>query len=336
MRTWHVPLNQSPDQGLGAMHRSFNDHRERHMNGRTLRRTLAAMAIPLALAAAPSAQARVFNDLFLFGDSYTDTGAYVPLTNGTTAAAYLGQLYGITMTTSKDANPGTKGVNFAESGARVAVGPNAPATQPRSLTQQVAEFQAYVQAGKVTFDPGSSLFFLLGGLNDHNAPAAGIGAATLLQVQGLYGLGARYFEIALLPSLIPAFTDSANNLNPEYQALLPQLQALYPAATFKLSNWGGYYDDILTHPANYGVTNTTDQCFNLATFHQDCTTPDPYFYYYVAHPSDHTHRIVGQELFAEALAIPEPMSAELIAVGLVGLSALRRRSRAPVRGLAGT
>ena len=71
------------------------------------------------MALAGSAQAKAFTDLFIFGDSYSDTGAYVPLTNGTTAAAYLAALYGIPLVTSKATHPGTQGVNFAESGARV-------------------------------------------------------------------------------------------------------------------------------------------------------------------------------------------------------------------------
>ena len=61
---------------------------------------VAACALPCALTIGGAAQAKVFNDLFLFGDSYTDTGSYVPLTNGTTAGAYLGQLLGIPASTS--------------------------------------------------------------------------------------------------------------------------------------------------------------------------------------------------------------------------------------------
>ena len=233
----------------------------------------------------------MINDAFLFGDSYTDTGAYVPLTNGTTAAAYMASLFGINIVTSKDPAPGTNGVNFAESGARVAQGPTAPATQPRSLTQQVAEFKAYVQSGALTFDPASTLFFLAGGLNDHASPTGPIADATFQQVATLYGLGGRFFEIALLPSLIPAFADSARTFNPIYQQIVPQLQALYPDATIRLSNWGTYYDDILRNPSAYGITNTTDQCFNLQTGQREpaCTDPDKYFYYYIVHPSDHTH-----------------------------------------------
>ena len=136
------------------------------MKAQTLRAGLTAMAIAIGITMSSGAQAVEINDLFLFGDSYTDTGAYVPLTNGSTAGAYLASSFGIDLVTSKDAAPGTSGVNFAESGARVARGPTPPATQPRSLTQQVAEFQAYVQSGALTFDPDSTLFFLLGGLNE--------------------------------------------------------------------------------------------------------------------------------------------------------------------------
>jgi hypothetical protein len=57
-----------------------------------------------------------------------------------------------------------------------------------------------------------------------------------------------YFEIGLLPSAVPAFTDSATNLNPEYEALVPQLQGEFPDAVIHLSDWGPDYDDIICEP----------------------------------------------------------------------------------------
>src|SRR5262249_51045011 len=127
----------------------------------SMKTSLSLLAAGLAIAMAPGAQAKDFDSIYLFGDSYTDTGAYVKLSNGSTAGAYLASDFGLTLTTSKDPAPGTKSINFAESGARIAQGPNAPATQPRSLTQQVAEFQSYVQGGSLSFQSNSSLFFLL-------------------------------------------------------------------------------------------------------------------------------------------------------------------------------
>jgi cholinesterase len=264
----------------------------------------------------------------VFGDSYWDTGAYVELSNGPTAVGYLAQDLGITLTTSKNADPGTDGVNFAHSGARVFVGPTPPATQPRSLTQQVAEFQNYVDSDKVTFDPSTSLFFLLGGLNDHNlVTSAQVNAATASQVATLYSLGARIFEIALLPASVPAFTDSADNFNPGYEALVPELQAEYPDARFNLSNWGPDYDYIHDNPAQYGPTNTTDPCNNFQT---TCATPNSYFYYYDDHPSTYVHQIVGNELYNEVLGlpspVPEPSTWAMMLLGFLGLGFAGYRS----------
>jgi phospholipase/lecithinase/hemolysin len=289
-------------------------------------RTLAAaVATSAALLGAGSAQAVAFNDLFLFGDSYTDTGAYVPLTNGTTAAAYLGQLLGITMTTPKNAHPGTSGVNFAESGARISVGPTTPGAHPLSLTQQVTEFQNYVTSGNVTFNSSTTLFYLLGGLNDHKQlTTAQIQAATTSQVATLYSLGARYFEIADIPSLVPAFADSAAAVNPAIVSLIPLLKTMFPDAVINLSNWGKDFDEILTNPLAYGITNTNPAGCSAAPV---CSNPNQYFYYYNSHPSDAAHRIVGLDLLAEVRAIPEPMSIALFGVGALGLAIGRRRQR---------
>ena len=303
-----------------------------------------AMAIAAAagvLGVSNPSSAALINDLFVFGDSYSDTGAYVVLTNGDTSVGYLAQNFGITLTTSKNPDPGTDGVNFAESGARVFVGPNPPATQPRSLTQQVAEFQNYVQNGDVTFDPTSTLFFLAGGLNDHTLVTSDqVNAATTAQVQTLYDLGARLFEIALLPADIPAFTDSANNFNPGYEALVPELQSEFPDAVFGLSNWGPDYDDIITNPSKYNMTNVTDPCRDLfSPGTPTCSTPDSYFYYYNVHPSDQAHHIVGNELFTEVLGlptpVPEPETWAMMITGFLGLGFIGYHRTKKAEALAG-
>lgn len=279
------------------------------------------------LGTAPS-HATAINDLFVFGDSYSDTGAYFPLTNGSTAVGYLAQDLGITLTTSKNPNPGTDGVNFAQSGAKIAIGPTPPATQPLSLTQQVAQFQAYVEAGTVSFNPASSVFMLLGGLNDHTTSQSLIASATTSQVATLYSLGARLFDIALIPADIPLFEDSAVNVNPVIRSLIPQLQAEFPGAVINLSNWGPDYDQIISNPGPYGLTNTTAPCFDFATFTQTCTTPSTYFYYYIGHPSAAVHQIVGNELVAEVEAIPEPLSLALLGTGVAAtLLTSRKKSR---------
>ena len=286
---------------------------------------LVALSMCAALVETSPARATAINDLFVFGDSYSDTGAFFPLTNGSTAVGYLAQDLGITLVTSKNADPGTDGVNFAQSGATIATPPTPPATQPLDLTQQVAQFQAYVTAGTVTFNPSSSVFMLLGGLNDHTTSQALIASATISQVSTLYSLGARLFDIALIPSLVPFFIDSAANVNPVIETVVPELQAEFPDAVIHLSNWGPDYDQVLSNPTEYGLTNTTDPCFDFTTFTQTCTTPSTYFYYYIAHPSAAVHQIVGNELVAEVEAIPEPLSIALVGTGLAGALLTSRR-----------
>ena len=211
------------------------------------------------------ARAVVINDLFVFGDSYSDTGAYVELSNGRNGGRVLGAGLRYYTDDFKKCRSRHRWRQFrGKRRPRALSGRHPPATQPRSLTQQVAEFQNYVDNGKLTFDPSTSLFFLLGGLNDHNlVTSAQVNAATASQVATLYSLGARIFEIALLPASVPAFTDSADNFNPGYEALVPELQAEYPDAVFNLSNWGPDYDYIHDNPSLYGLTNTTDPCDNL-------------------------------------------------------------------------
>jgi cholinesterase len=159
-------------------------------------------------------------------------------------------------------------------------------------------------------------------LNDHNlVTSAQVNAATASQVATLYSLGARIFEIALLPASVSAFTDSADNFNPGYETLVPELQAEYPDATFNLSNWGPDYNTIHDNPSQYGLTNTTDPCNSFGAS-PTCSTPNTYFYYYVDHPSTYVHQIVGNELYNEVLGlsspVPEPSTWAMMVLGYLG------------------
>lgn len=291
-----------------------------------------ALGICAALVAAVPAHAVTFDSVQIFGDSYSDTGAGFALTNGGTAASYLAQNLGSTVALPSESNLENKSINFAESGARVGVeSPDGPS----SLTSQVQNFADLIDAGKTGVDPSDTLFFLSGGLNDHELlPASEVTADYAAQVDQLVSLGARYVEIALLPSEIPGFMDSAETLNPAYRDLVPELDARYPGTSVTLSDWGSYYDEILLNPDTYGITNTTDACLGFGEDGGPCSNPDEFFYYYSAHPSDAAHKIVGQRLTDEALnvapvSVPAPAALPIFGAGiaLVAAGGLARRRR---------
>ena len=250
-----------------------------------------------------AAGATPFETIYIFGDSFSDTGARAVLSDGGTAAGYLAEYFGNPAVLPDAAVIGSRSVNFAESSARIDVDvPDGPV----SLTGQVNTLVSLVQAGAASFDPASTLFFLSGGLNDSDpALVSAVTAAYREQVADLVDLGARHIQIALLPREVPDFTISADSLNPAFRALVPELDAQYADVSVTLSNWGPYYDDIIVNPDAYGFTNVTEPCreggYGPAT--SICHSPDTYFYYWVAHPSDAAHKRVADRLYEDALAL---------------------------------
>lgn len=290
-----------------------------------------AVVLSCGVVVGGTAGAVPFTAIQIFGDSFSDTGAGFALTDGGTTASYLAEFFGNPVVLPDAPNPGMSSINFAESGARVDVQSE---TGPTSLTNQVDNYVNLVETGEASFDPASTLFFLSGGLNDHLEPAENVTSAYREQVADLVDLGARYVQIAILPRLVPPFEDSADNLNPAYQALVPELDTTYPGVSVTLSNWGYYYDDIIEDPASYGFTNVTDPCRQGGFGGGEvtiCDTPETYFYYWIVHPSDAAHRVVAERLYDDLIALPAvpapvplPASAVLLGGAMLGFGAFRR------------
>src|SRR4051812_26247773 len=71
----------------------------------------------------PTANPHPFTMLYVFGDSYSDSGSGYVDGNGPTAVVYLAQRLGIPFTWYGDPNSAGKGLNFAVSGAQSGAGP---------------------------------------------------------------------------------------------------------------------------------------------------------------------------------------------------------------------
>ena len=265
----------------------------------------------LVLALAGPLAAEPWKALYVFGDSYSDSGAgYVDI-NGPTAVVYLARALDIPFTHASDPERANLGLNFAVSGAQTGAGEGRKvkdALLGRGMQNQVADFVARVEAGEIKFDGARTLFFLAGGLNDRRLPTETTIANLEAHIRALHAKGARHFFVALLPTKIPQFAAVGLRLNPAL-AQLPEKLKL-EGATIRVSRWGEYFDAVMENPGKHGITNTKDACAGRALFDQDATPkgdPETYFFYHEGHPSTAVHRVVGEGLVREAHAAePKP------------------------------
>jgi phospholipase/lecithinase/hemolysin len=243
--------------------------------------------------------------LYVFGDSYSDQGEGYLDADGPTAVVYMAQTLGIAMTPSNAENPMGKSLNYAISGAQTGSG-TGNWIQGKligyGMKNQVDDFVTSVKSGRINFDPKTALFFIAGGLNDSRL-ADGV---TVQNEEGLirelYQAGARRFAVALLTEKIPAFGKQGVRLNASLSKIPDELKGELPDAKIYVSHWGLFFDEVLTNPAKYGLTNTTDACAGKSLGNETpCATPEKYFFYFSLHPSTTAHKAVGDMLYQEAM-----------------------------------
>ncbi len=250
--------------------------------------------------------------MYVFGDSYSDIGEGYLDGNGPTAVAYFAERMGFVLYPANTADVKGKSLDYAVSGAQSGRGAGRTvkdgtkdARLGYGMQNQVEDFEAKVKAGEIAFDPATTLFFIAGGLNDGKLPDGATAANEMEEIRTLYGLGARRFAVALLTVQIPGFGVTGRRINPTLEGIPGALGKELPGAEIRLSRWGLFYDEVLTHPERYGITNTTDACAGRAIFGEDttpCGRPETYFYYHHGHPSTAAHKAVGEMLYGEVAA----------------------------------
>lgn len=276
--------------------------------------------------------------------------------NGPTAVEYLSSLLGTNALLPSLAG----GTNFAVGGATTGaesfneVNANVPeALRPAfdntSAAGQLAAFQTH--AASNPFDPATSLFVVWLFPNDvfyanttgtlpgvvpgspggDNLVSNGI-ANILSIIQILAAAGAENFLVLNLPDLgdTPAFSGTPqgaalSELTAAFNAGLgAQLDLLAAALDITLIQFfiDQLFEEILSDPAAFGLTNTTQQCVqNLAN---GLCNPDEWLFWDGVHPTTRGHQIIAEQIVRAFVA--EPGTLVLLGLGLIVLAWVVRRS----------
>jgi phospholipase/lecithinase/hemolysin len=297
-------------------------------------KTTGMLLTAYALTTSAAVAAPMFSDIYIFGDSLSDTGntrAAVPLgTNGTVATLagygpngrfsngpvwheYLADQLGLARATRSSGG----GTNYAYGGARV---DNAGGVSAGVLAQEIT-FNAN-QAGAPS-DP-DALYIAWAGGNDMRDlvgsadPFAAI-EATLDRLVGVLGRlidsGASTLLVPNLPDLgsIPEFRSTSNSgsatlvtnaWNSGLDMRLNGLARTTSASIFHLDVFG-VFNDILANPAPFGFTNTADECrsvassfFGLVQTERTCSGAAGYVFWDEIHPTTSAHAQLGAGAFA--------------------------------------
>ncbi len=318
------------------------------------RKTLSILSLSVALSTVPiSASAEDFSDLFVFGDSLTDTGNIsiltaphfqpVPfgglrptlayengrLTNGPVWVEYLADNLGLTAFPSFGG-----GTNFAIGGARTGAEGSIPGVP--SVKDQIAVLQSAV-GGNI---PNDALYAIWGGGNNIldasliKQTGDDAGATTSLtqsvadivaSIETLNNGGAKNIVVINAADLgkAPAATrgpvglDQASTaVSIEFNTLLDQALSSFrndPTLNLIEINSFEYLLSVLDFPENFGITNVTDPCVDLASV---CSNPSEFFFYDGIHPSAIVHETFGQFVTTQVQNATEPIPEPLTILGV--------------------
>jgi phospholipase/lecithinase/hemolysin len=273
-----------------------------------LRTGLALLIFIMVVAAKFMDKTYSIREIYVFGDSLSDTGMvfratggmYPPnptyfqgrYSNGRVWIEYLAESLHLS---SKQTN------NFAYGGSTTgSVGNN----YVPSLLNQV---QSFTQTHQQT--NSDALYVLWAGANDY---LQGVSSATIpvknvtTAINSLTDVGAKKILVANLPDLgqLPATKNSTNSVNlsaltqAHNQGLRRSLKILsqqHSDVEIVILDANTLYRDAIANPATFNFTNVISPCLSSG---RPCGNPDQFLFWDGIHPTAAAHRIIGETAFS--------------------------------------
>lgn len=165
-----------------------------------------------------------------------------------------------------------------------------------------------------------ALYVFWGGSNDYFLPNADPEQTVdniEAEIESLYDLGARNFLAVNLPDLgllpeannpnLPVSPEQLTELSDTHNSILDstldQLEDSLTGAELTILDANSLFDDVVTNPEEFGLTNVTEPFLDPVTFTPTVgANPDEYFFYDTLHPTETGHSILS-DFALETLSI---------------------------------
>ncbi len=311
-----------------------------------LRRFVVAIATCVALASAAFNASATYTSVTVFGDSLSDNGNLFALTgyppppyfqgrfsNGPTATELLAGYLGVPLTDYAFGGAETGTGNYLS----WLFGPQLNGTGILSQAQNAPPSTVGPQSLVVLWGGPNDLFAALDANQDPVAAMMQAASNLATDVGMLYADGARTivmpnmpdigatpFGLSLGASNAAQLTAISLGFDSALAQMVPQLEAAFSGLDIIPFDTFALLAAAEANPAAYGFTNATAACFNGATV---CADPDQYLFWDSVHPTARGHQLIGAGFYA-AVAVPEPATLVLLALGLVAIVVTRSRRRA--------